>query len=424
MKSKLLLASFFALAVAPMASADVELRITGATAFRAAVHNGLKTGFFNGDFQFAHSNGSGSFSGAGRSVWKGPVTGQGIVTVRCTWSGSVTGTHSVAVNPNGSAEDQALLLVTYLTDANLTTAASATGGEAFSRSAVGSPQTSHLAFSDCYQSSTVYSSPALTSEVVGIIPFIWVVNDTSATGTTLERYGFDNITAQQARALLVNGSQPKSLLTGNAADTKTVFCTGRDIGSGTRVICLAETGYGITRGVQHWQMTGASDTITKLKLWPTGSYPNTSGNDPNPGNGGYTSGGTIAGLFVNKSDSSFQLESSAGTNDLGTAPSGHIVAWVGTSDAATAVAGGAAYLKYEGVGYTGSADDAKIHNGQYTAWSNEQILYSSLTTTTGSSQTAVKDLLKASIDANMGTAGIPTGSMNVFRTEEAGIVAP
>ncbi len=435
MKSKLLLASFFAFAVAPMASADVELRITGATAFRAAVHNGLKTGFFNGDFQFAHSNASGAFSGASRSVWKGPVTGQGTVTVRCTWSGSVTGTHSVAVNPNGSASDQTLLLVTYLTDANLTTAASATGGEAFSRSAVGSPQTSHIAFSDCYQSSTVYSSPSLTSEVVGIIPFIWVVNDTSATGAnTLARYGFDNITAQQARALLVNGSQPKSLLTGNAADTKLVYITGRDIGSGTRVICLAETGYGITRGVQHWQMTGASDAISKLKLWPIGSYPNTSGNDPNGGNGGYTSGGTLAGLMVNKSDSSFQLESAAGTNDLGSAAGGaHIVAFVGTSDANTVVNGGGAFLKYEGSSYSVADvspadgindDDFKIQNGLYTAWSNEQILYSSLTTTTGSSQTAIKDLLKASIEANMGAAGITTSSMNVFRTEEAGIVAP
>jgi hypothetical protein len=424
MKSKLLLASFFALAVAPMASADVELRITGATAFRAAVHNGLKTGFFNGDFQFAHSGASGSFSGAGRSVWKGPVTGQGTVTIRCTWSGSVTGIHSVAVNPNGTPDDQALLLVTYLTDANLTTAASATGGEAFSKTAVGAPQTSHMAFSDCYQSSTVYSSPSLTSDIVGIIPFIWVVNDTSATGTTLQRYGFDNITAQQARALLVNGSQPKSLLTGDAADTKLVYVTGRDVGSGTRVICLAETGYGVTRGVQHWQMTGAADVMSKLKLWPAGSYPNTTGNDPNPGNGGYTSGGTLAGLLINKSDTSFQLESSAGSNDLGTSPGAHIVAWVGTSDAATAVTGGGAYLKYDGVGYTGTADDAKIQNGQYTAWSNEQLLYSSLTTTPGNSQTAVKDLLKASIDANMGTAGIPFGSMNVFRTEEAGIVAP
>jgi hypothetical protein len=427
MKSKLLLASFFALAVAPMASADVELRITGATAFRAAVHNGLKTGFFNGDFQFAHSGTSGNFSGAGRSVWKGPVTGQGTVTVRCTWSGSVTGIHSVAVAPaasGASAEDQALLLVTYLTDANLTTAAAATGGEAFSKTAVAAPQTSHIAFSDCYQASTIYSSPSLTDEVVGIIPFIWCVNDTSATGTTLQRYGFDNITAQQARALMVTGSQAKSMLTGNPADTKLVYCTGRDIGSGTRVICLAETGYGITKGVQHWQMTGASDTISKLKLWPTGSYPNTTGNDPNPGNGGYLSGGTIAGLFVNKSDAPFQLESAAGTNDLGTSPGAHIVAWVGTSDALTAVNGGGAYLKYEGVSYTGSADDANITNGMYTAWSNEHLFYTSLTTTPGSSQTAVKEKLAISINDNMGTAGIPTGNMLVGRTEEGGVVGP
>lgn len=429
MKTKLLLASFFAIAVAPMASADVELRITGATAFRAAVHNGLKTGFFNGDFQFAHSGSAGSFSGASRSLWKGPVTGQGIVTIRCTWSGSVTGIHSVAVATSGPTAETTLLGVTYLTDANLVTAASASGGETHTRTTVGTAQTSDMAFSDCYQSSTVYSSPSLTDEVVGIIPFIWVVNDTGVnystpanalSPTVLERYGFDNITAQQARALMVQGSQPKSLLTGNVNDTKPVYVTGRDIGSGTRVISLAETGYGITKLLTHFQMTGASDVISDLKVWPTGSYPNTTGNDPTPGNGGYLSGGTLAGLMVNKSDASFTITQADGTPSAPASNGAHIVAWVGTSDAATAVTGGAAYLKYEGAKYTGSADDANIHNGQYTAWSNEHLFYSSLT----ANQTTVKDMLKTSIDTNMGSAGIPNGSMNVFRQEEAGIVAP
>jgi hypothetical protein len=423
-----------------MASADVELRITGATAFRAAVHAGLKTGFFNGNFQFAHSNAEGAFSGAGRSVWKGPITGQGTVTVRCTWSGSVTGIHSVAVATTGPIEETTLLPVAYLTDANLTTPASPSGGEAFSKTAT-AVQTSHIAFSDCYQSSTIYSSPSLTDEVVGIIPFIWVVNDTGltystpvnpASPTTLERYGFDNITAQQARALMVQGAQRKFLLTGNPADTKRVYCTGRDIGSGTRVVCLAETGYGITKLLTHWQMTGAGDSISKLKIWPTGTYPNTTGNDPTPGNGGYTSGGTVAGHLIRKSDVSIALEAADGTALTPTPAGIHIVAWVGTSDAKTAVDGGAAFLKYEGSSYTVfdgnldgiNDDDFKIHNGQYTGWSNEHIFYSSLTEDAGSSQLAVKDLLKTSINDNMGAAGIQTGLMNVFRTEEAGIVAP
>ncbi len=423
MKSKLLLASFFALAVAPMASADVELRITGATAFRAAVHNGLKTGFFSSDFQFAHSNASGAFSGAGKSVWKGPVTGQGTVTVRCTWSGSITGIHAVAVAPTGSTADTTIPNVDFLTDANLTTAAVPTGGEAFSKSAVAS-QTAHMAFSDAYQGSTIYSSPTLTDEVCGIIPFIWVVNDTSATGAnTLARYGFDNVTAQFARALMAQGTQPKSLLTGNAADTRTIYGVGRDVGSGTRVVLLAETKYGVFTSLTQFQGAGAADAVTSLRVWPTGTYPNSTGNDPLPGNGGYTSGGTIATLFANKSDASFSLLAANGSS-LGTAPNGHLIAWVGTSDAATAVAGGGAYLKYEGASYTGAADDDKIKNGQYTAWSNEHIFYSSLTTTAGSSQTEVKDLLKASIETNMGSAGIPYSLMNVFRGEEGGTVGP
>ncbi len=423
MKSKLLLASLFALAVAPMASADVELRITGATAFRAAVHAGLKTGFFSGNFQFAHDKAATSFSSASKSLWKGPVTGQGTVTVRCTWSGSITGIHAVAVATTGSAADTTIPNVDFLTDANLTTAAAAGGGEAYSKTAVAS-QTAHMAFSDAYQGSTIYSSPTLTDEIAGIIPFIFVVNDTSATGAnTLARYGFDNVTAQFARALMATGTQPKSLLTGNAADTRTIFGVGRDVGSGTRVVLLSETKYGVFTSLTQFQGAGAADAITSLRVWPTGTYPNSTGNDPIAGNGGYTSGGTIGTLFGNKSDTSFALQDAAG-GSLGTAPDGHLIAWVGTSDAAAAVTGGGAYLKYEGSSYTGAADDDKIKNGQYTAWSNEHIFYSSLTSTAGSSQTAIKDLLKTSIENNMGSAGVPYSLMNVFRGEEGGTVGP
>lgn len=403
MKSKFSLALVAMLAIAPLASADTEFRLTGSTAFRAAVHAGLLNSFFSAAPAYAHSNAAGAVSGASKSIWRGSVAGiAGITTVRCTWSGSAQGVGDVTSgNP-----------VSFLVPATLVNAGE-TSGQTTSESLV-----AHASFSDVGQSSTAFSSPTLDDTGVGVVAFTWVINDTSATGAdTAARYGFDNITAQFARALYSSGSQPKSMLTGNGADTRLIYATGRDIGSGTRASMLAETKYGVFTPVQQFQITAASDAVTELRVWPVGT---TGGNDPIAGNGGYTSGGTLSGLLASKTDSNFILRNAAGGVAVASHPAAHLVSCVGIADSVTIVNGGGARLKYEGVGYTGTADDEKIRQGQYTMWGYQHLLSATL----DGDQTTARDALAAAIDANIGTAGVATSTMAVGRQEDGGVVGP
>lgn len=407
MKSKLSLALLATLAVAPLASADTEIRFTGSTAFRAAVHAALLNSFFTGSPAYAHSGAAGAVSGASKSIWRGSVTGiAGTTTVRCTWSGSAQGISDVTSGNN----------VSFL-QASVLPGSGESAGQTTSENLA-----AHGALSDVGQNSTVFSTPTLDDVGVGVVPFTWVVNDTSATGATVAaRYGFDNISAQFVRALFSSGSQPKSMLTGNAADTKLIYAAGRDTGSGTRITMLAETKYGIFTPVQQFQITAASDAVTELRVWPTGT---TGGNDLLAGNGGYTSGGTLSGLLANKSDTGFILRNAAGTQVGGTQPSCHIVACVGIADSANTTGGGGARLKYEGVGYdydgNNDPENDKIRQGQYTLWGYQHML----TGTLDVDQTTARDALVTAIDANVGAAGIASSTMAVFRQEDGGVVGP
>ena len=396
MKSIVKFAAFTFLAAATAASADTEIRFTGSTAFRSAVHAGLLNSFFTAAPKYAHSNATGLVGTASKSIWQGSVSGiSGITTVRCTWSGSATGIQSVTAGSN----------VSFLTVATLPGSPGENPSQSTSENLV-----ANAAFSDVGQGSTIFSSPTLEDTPVGVVAFTWAVNDSASA------HGFDNITAQFARALYATGSQPKSMLTGNAADTKLVYAVGRDTGSGTRITMLAETKYGVFTPLTQFMVTAASDAVTELQVWPVAPA---SGGDALGGNGGYTGSSGVSGALSNKTDTSFTLKGAAG-NVLGTIPSAHLVSWVGISDSNTIVTNGGARLKYEGVSYVGSADDAKIQNGLYTAWGYQHLLSATLDT----DQTAARDALVTAIDTNIGTAGVASSTMNVGRGEDGGVVGP
>ena len=401
MKSKLSLALLTTLAFAPLASADTEFRITGSTAFRSAVHAGLLNSFFTAAPKYGHSNAGGAISTASKSIWQGSVTGiAGTTTVRCTWSGSATGIQSVTAGSN----------VSFLTTAAIPASPGENPGQSASENL-----TAHAAFSDVGQTSTSFLTPPLDDTPVGVVVFSWVVNDTSATGASvLARYGFDNVTAQAARALYTTGQQPKALFTGNPADeAKSVFATGRDTGSGTRITMLAETKYGIFTPLSQFQITAASDAVTDIQVWPTTG----SGSDALPGNGGYSSGGTLTGLLASKSDTTFNLKNAAGAL-VRTVPSAHLISCVGVGDAVTVVNGGGARLKYEGVSYDSTADDDKVRYGHYTMWGYQHFLSGTI----DGDQTAAKAALVNAIDANVGVAGVQISTMAAARGEDGGIV--
>ncbi len=356
MKSTLKITALLAvLSFAQQASA-ATIRLTGSTAFRGGVHKAV-VALMGGDAncKFAHGKinlsattaNQAGYEGADYTTIQGTLSGiSGTSTVYCSWTGSATGISDVASGASiGFIPTSAL-----------------PGSNGYTNAAITQPATENavaqIAFSDIFQSSTSISTPALTDTQVAIIPFTWVANRLST--------GFDNITAQQARALFTNGLQPKSLLTGNAAHTDYVLPLGRDNGSGTRGTMLAETKYGVFTPVQQWKIVTAgsagSGTVTSAQLWPIGDGEGST----TAGNGGYSSGSFIRTILGMSSTSGVELLDENG-DSAGSGLAVTLVSCLGVGDAVTAVTNGGVRLKYEGVLYDGSNPDL-IYNGLYTMW--------------------------------------------------------
>ena len=405
MKSCFKLAAVALFASATLASADTEIRITGSTAFRSAVHASLLSGVFSSLERYSHSGTSGGLSGASKATFRGTVTGiTGTTTIRTSWSGSATGIQSVAAQSN----------VSFLTDATFATVA----GENFSQT-TSANQTAHIAMSDVFQNSTSFQTPVLEDTNVAVVPFVWVVNDSA----NAENNKLTNITSQQARALYTTGSQALSLFTGVAADTRTVYVTGRDTGSGTRITALAETKYGFSTPLTHWQITASGGAVTELRIWPTNAVVPSNGGDTLGGNGGYTSGGTVATALSNSSSSGITIRNAAGTS-IYTNQSAILVTCIGLSDSATIAAAAVPgkRLAYEGTSFsTIAADGDKVRNGSYTMWGYQHLFNKSGLTT---DETTARDALITAIPTNLGTAGISLDSMIVGRGEDGGLVSP
>ena len=404
MKSCFKLAAVALFASATIASADAEIRLTGSTAFRSAVHAALLNNVFTTLDRYAHSNPQGQLDNATKAVFKGSVANiTGTTTIRVTWSGSGSGTASVANQSN----------VSYLTDANLVAA-----GENFNKSASAN-QTAHIALSDIYQGATSAQTPPLDDVTVAVIPFTWVVNNSANS----ENNKITSITAQQARALFTTGNQPLSLFTGNAADTRRVYVTGRNTGSGTRVTYLAETKYGYSIPVHQFQITATNGAVTELREWPTATLVPSNGGDALVGNGGYSGADLVAAALSNSSSSGVTIKNGAGV----TADSNQsviIATCIGLADAAsifTATVPGKV-VAYDGVTFASiAADQDKIINGSYTMWGYEHLFTKSgLSTDEGTARQAIIDALPS----NLGTAGIDPNVVTVSRGEDGGTVAP
>lgn len=409
-----------ALALAATASADVTINVTGATAFRSAALTAIKAKFVaapSASFKFAHDQATGTLTKATRSIFIGKFPGiTGTTTIRCTFTGSVEGIRALTVAPANDPSPP-----TYLPSSVATVAASSSGGETFSVSSSGATTAdSDIAFSDVNTPATPFTSGSFTTDAVGAIVFTMMTNE----GSTLT-----NVTSQQYRALLSQGYQPKSLFTGNAADTDYVFAVGRNDASGTRTTAFAETGYGITNTVNQYVATATSgNTITVLKLADTtATYGSTVWGQNIAGNGGYVSSSSLATAF-GLTTASTQVQDETGAESF-EAGSISLVTWCGVNDAATAKTAGGIVCGYNGVtldlagasNTLSTADKAKIANGSYTAWGWERIFRKN--SASADVQTAYT-AIKAAIPANIGSAGMPTTDLFVARASDGGLVAP
>jgi len=404
-----------AMLVAGTAFADVEVNITGASAFRVATLDSIKAQFdASGEpYVFAHdrnlSNGQ-SFNGGTRVIFRGTFPGvSGVTTIRTSFNGSVQGLDAL-VNANNP---------TYLEDSVLTGEVAAIGGNngglgKGSTSSPASAMTSHIAFSDVATAATPYAAATLqpTTPEAGVVIFTMIANNGAPANLT-------NVNTQNFRALFSAGLQPLSLFTGSDADAGIfVFASGRNDGSGTRTTYLAESGYGTAAGSDP-AIPGSSASNASTQ-W---------GNNAD-GNGGYSSGSALRDDMGRKTTATQVLDADgselAGAGDIEL----YLVTWLSAGDAAPAWAAGGKILGYNGeileglrdTGAVTAADEEKITRGSYTAWSYQQMYR--LASLTSDTQDEVKVYNGIKNNLVLGTTGIPVSDMHVGRIVDGGVVSP
>jgi hypothetical protein len=469
-------AALFGAAVSALAEPSTDatiVRITGSTAFRSATHAAI-VGIYDSApvAGYAGSN----LSGSGRSFFYGQIGGQPVI-ITTSWSGSTGGIHVVSqsipvgfLNDNLADSGQPALAVAV-------GGASVSGGTQISSSSTFGPnlKVADVAMGDSYQSATPFKTPVLADQLVGVIGFKWLVNrganvvtttasssagspvltvadstgitagmtvrSTSLPSTLLKVASVDsgtqvtltsgtgvlsgtnvstsfaaaspitNINPQIAQALWSNGSASLAQFTGNAADAAIkVYATGRDPDSGTRLTTFAETGIGVDATVTQYKPVVSGSRITALAPYPAQTV---NGILFTEGNGGESSGGTLANYFPLTTES-------VSVNGRPAAPC-YLITYVGTGDAPAAVNAGAQELTYNGVAFS----DAAVKEGRYTFWCYQHVLYpQTWNSAAGGSLEARKKAVADAMAERIRTVTAPfkLNEMNCSRTADGGVV--
>jgi hypothetical protein len=394
----LILGTMFA-GLAASASAQTEITITGATAFRQATMRAIydayaSAGAAGTTFNVAHDFNGANISqliASNRAIFRGTFPGiTGTTVIRTSFNGSTEGLNAIAGNSNPS----------FLTEAALTTGNFTAGIKDLTTSPTETLRPK-FSFSDVYQSTSPVDNVVLNpvgSSAVGIVTFAMIANEGAPAN-------LENVTIQQCRALWTNGIQKLSLFTGDPADTKYVLATGRNDGSGTRSAYLTEWTFGVANLVNQYTAVngGTSATgngsISKLTLVPAngignGTFSTNRTSDAStlwgnsaPGNGGYSSSSALRTLM------GYTSSNVTVYNGVDQAPDLEnqdilLLTWLSTADSLNAASNGAKILGYNGVKVTpiaaagsfqssgfNEADFKKIATGAYSAWSYQHLYY-------------------------------------------------
>ena len=444
MKITHLLIGAAALVAVTAAQAQTTVEITGATAFRVATLDSIFARFVasGAAFRFAHDRNTANstpFNAATLAIFEGTFPGvTGTTIIRCRFNGSIEGLNALVNSPSADP--------LFLNPNVLTAITSAIGGNN-SGLGLGSTTTptqaaqAEIAFSDVSIQASPFSANPLqpASPQAGVVVFTMIANEGAPASLT-------NITSQNFRALLGTGVQPLSLFTGNLTETTPVYATGRNDGSGTRTAYLAESGYGISNVVnQYVAGVFSGNTITQIHRVPaaglSASIPGSSASNASTlwgnsadGNGGYSSGSALRDDMGRTTATTTVLDADASELQSGTPI--HLVTWLSIGDAGPARTAGAKILGYNGsilsdfaaTGTVTAADDAKVQNGSYTAWSFQQMyLRNNLTGPAGDTNATNRTItIYNGIKNNLvlGALGIATGTMNVGRAVDGGLVIP
>lgn len=464
MKSPKFLTGLLAVALASPAFA-LTFEITGATAFRAATITSVNALYVASGqpFRFSHNRATeADFINADVITFEGTINGlPGTTIVRIAANGSIEGLRAMA-QPGQSGIDGSNGDASYLKLNTAQTETAIVGGRNIENVANNSTNTeralAEMAFSDTDKAISPYAANDMVGASPGVAVFGLVVSE-GAGGAG----GITNVTAAQYNSLLTNGYVKMSQFTGNSADdSRLVFCTGRNDGSGTRSSYLTEMGFGASNPVQQFLVvsqngnqikaiqnvpvngTNDSNSITAGIQLPSGSDIKAFDDGPETitqlttslstvwgqnvaGNGGAFSGSVLRGHLALDGDSVTVFDSDG--FDLFGAPQTNIglVSWISLNDAKTAVAGGATLAAFDGVSltFTGgdltAADKEKIYNGQYTAW-NFQQFYRRFTADANTLN--LYNAIFAAIPNNLATAGLRNVDMKIGRSGDGGVINP
>jgi hypothetical protein len=206
-------ASFLAAAVvAGPAFAQVEIRISGAVAFRDTAYLAIRD-LFGANLTSQNPVDSAAAPTALKVVWTGklPATfGDQTVTVRAFYNGAVAGLQDLTQNRN----------VNFLASAN--------PGDTNTVNL-----TSDIAFSSVFQQSTEFLTPKLDDVRFGATPIVLLKSKTAPANLT-------NITSHQLKTLAANGKLPAWFFTGDTNQTEDVVFINRDPTAGQRVALFKE----------------------------------------------------------------------------------------------------------------------------------------------------------------------------------------
>jgi hypothetical protein len=409
-----LLASFLALATIHTASAQAVIRITGSTAYRAAVYQAISDILAPG-FTFGYTGTTASK--ASQAIYTGTTkTGNISVIIKTSFSGSVGGISTLAANltigPSGSFTGGGGWLVN--------TTPQSTSGTPNAPANFDTPAvTADIAMADGFQASApaIYQTPKLKDNIVGVVPFVWVATPGAPLSDPLN-HPVTNVTKAQVKALLVSNTLVLSSLTGDSSDTEAVQGVGRDEDSGTRIQALACSGISIQTALKQYQplYNGATTPvvpppapgtqITGAALWPAVtlnaiSYPQ--------GDSGYSSGGSLASA-INVSHS-------------GSMPTyaNWFLTYFGINDAASVTNG--KELSFNGVAYSVpnvEGPGAAGFTAQYTYWGYEHLFYR--TTFGGAGLTVAGQLATDLTTTSASVSGILLSGMKVSRDKDGGTI--
>jgi hypothetical protein len=399
---KALAASALALALVSAASAQTTtIRITGSTAFRAAVYQSIEN-ILNSGFVFGYTGTT--LSSASQAIFTGSI-GSNSVIIKTSFSGSVGGISTLAKNLTIGTGGTFTGGGGWLVDST----PQSTGGTPNAPANFDSPVTADIAMADCYQVSapTKFRTPKLKDNTVGVVDFeVLVVPGKTALGTVNTG---TSISSTEIDDALVKGTLKLSQLSGNSGDTEAVQAVGRDSDSGTRIQVLACSGIGVGAKLKQFQPLFDGNTtptqpppapgtqVTGAAHWPayvlnTISYP--------AGDEGYSSGGSLSAAV--------NVTHSGGRPTY----NNWFVSYLGINDAAHVTNG--IVLQFNGVTFSAGA----VENGTYTYWGNEHLMYRSSFSGEG---LTVAGLLTTNIKTvTASISGILYSNMTVHREADGG----